>query len=153
MYEWSCTSTSPLCIRGLDRDKFTFAEILFASGGAAGFFFCRPGPVITTGALTEIIHFSKSQLGVFIDLPYLRPSNLEFLKSWKSISSFKISILPPSLLPFRFCSPGRLHHSPPQLHPCSGGLGYKSGLVHWLFRLLYLVHPVLTGKWQVTITN
>jgi hypothetical protein len=79
------------------------------------FFFCVRGRRSQRVPLREIICFSKSQLGIFVALLYIRLSNLEFLKSCKSISSFKISILPPNLLPLRLCGPGRLH--PPSYAP------------------------------------
>ena len=39
------------------------------------------------GPPTEIIYFSKSQLGVFIEVLYIRLSDLELLKSWKSLTN------------------------------------------------------------------
>jgi hypothetical protein len=49
----------------------------------------------------------KSKL--FIEFHYNRMSNLQFVKCWKLIFSFKIVILPP----MRLCCTGRPHHSPP----------------------------------------
>ena len=58
------------------------------------FFWC-PGPAITMAAPTEIVTL-KTQ--VFVEIPYIQLSNLNFLECRKSNFAFKISVFMSNLL-------------------------------------------------------